>query len=229
MVDEPQTRALYDEQSRSDSLQGALLGPVFLSSSRRRALRSRTRSGSAEARHARSRSRSSTGRPYRGGAGRTERSRQADAILRVGSNRPRPVRARDADGAGRRRFRSRHRNHARKDTMKTREVRNAIPPEPPLRVLIFGAGVLGSLYGARLAEAGNDVAVLGGGGSGNCGRGEWFSKTCAPVRERRRPSVSSASSRPTTRTTSSSFSSGKRSSRPCSRRSPPAVQLRTCW
>lgn len=44
--------------------------------------------------------------------------------------------------------------------MKTREVRNAIPPEPPLRVLIFGAGVLGSLYGARLAEAGNDVAVL---------------------------------------------------------------------
>ena len=38
--------------------------------------------------------------------------------------------------------------------------RNAIPPEPPLRVLIFGAGVLGSLYGARLAEAGNDVAVL---------------------------------------------------------------------
>lgn len=39
-------------------------------------------------------------------------------------------------------------------------MRNAIPPEPPLRVLIFGAGVLGSLYGARLAEAGNDVAVL---------------------------------------------------------------------
>jgi len=39
-------------------------------------------------------------------------------------------------------------------------MRNSILPEPPLRVLIFGAGVLGSLYGARLTEAGNDVAIL---------------------------------------------------------------------
>lgn len=44
--------------------------------------------------------------------------------------------------------------------MKPREVHDATPPEPPLRVLIFGAGVLGSLYGARLAAAGNDVAIL---------------------------------------------------------------------
>ena len=29
----------------------------------------------------------------------------------------------------------------------------------PMRILIFGAGVIGSLYGALFAEAGYDVAV----------------------------------------------------------------------
>lgn len=114
--------------------------------------------------------------------------------------------------------------------MKTREVRNAIPPEPPLRVLIFGAGVLGSLYGARLAEAGNDVAVLARGRRLEELRARGVvledvrsgARTATPVRI-----VSELA--PDDRTTSSSFSSGKRSSRPCRRRSPPAVQLRTCW
>ena len=34
------------------------------------------------------------------------------------------------------------------------------PPTNPLRVLVFGAGVLGSFYAARLAEAGHDVTVV---------------------------------------------------------------------
>ncbi|MFQ5935891.1 MAG: ketopantoate reductase family protein, partial [Acidiferrobacterales bacterium] len=31
---------------------------------------------------------------------------------------------------------------------------------PSMKILVYGAGVLGSLYAARLKEAGNDVAVL---------------------------------------------------------------------
>src|SRR5436305_14460265 len=34
-------------------------------------------------------------------------------------------------------------------------------PAPPLRFLFFGAGAVGSLLGARLAQAGSDVTLIG--------------------------------------------------------------------
>ena len=34
-------------------------------------------------------------------------------------------------------------------------------PAPPLRFLFFGAGAVGSLLGARLAQAGSEVTLIG--------------------------------------------------------------------
>ena len=82
-------------------------------------------------------------------------------IASEGTHGPRPAERGFGDAAGSAADPHHERlARVRKHTMETREVRNAIPPKLPLRVLIFGAGVLGSLYGARLAEAGNDVTVL---------------------------------------------------------------------